>query len=399
MKLQQLPLNNKRVLLRVDYNVALENGRVAEPKRIEATLPTLRYLLERKATVIVLSHLGRPKGQDVQFSLKPVTETLASYLKKEKLPHSGCSLWPGTYPSAETKKRVDSMEEGEILLLENLRFNAGEEKNDAALAKGLAELGDCFVQEAFGALHRAHASVDALPRQLPSAFGFLVEKEIEVLTKVLTNPPKPFVVLLGGVKVSDKIGAIENFLKRGVDKVLVGGALAYTFLSSQGIGVGQSPVEKDWVGRVGELMKRQNGSRRLILRQDHWIVQDFKNPTNPKVTDGPGIPEGWEGMDVGPKTLEVFGREIAQAKTIFWNGPVGVIEVAPFEKGSSQIAALVAAQTKKRTLTVLGGGDTIHAISKAKISETAFSHVSTGGGATIEFLEGKTLPGIAAIQQ
>ncbi|MBI2070274.1 MAG: phosphoglycerate kinase [Elusimicrobia bacterium] len=399
MRLQELNIiAGQRVLLRVDYNVALDAGRVAEPKRIDATLPTLKWLLEKKASVIICSHLGRPNGWEPKYSLRPVVDELNQILRREKLPVTACSLWDKPYPSPELAERAKTLQPGEILVLENLRFHAGEEKNDADLARGLAQLGEVFVQEAFGALHRAHASTDALPRLMAKrAFGFLVAKELDTLGALLTNPSKPFVVLLGGVKVSDKIGAIENLLNRGVDKILIGGALAYTFLKSQGHEVGNSPVEEKWVPRVKELLARQNGSSRIVLRKDHWIAQGLDRPQGAKVTENPGVPSGWEGLDVGPKTLDVFSREINNAKTIFWNGPVGVIEVPPFDRGSSALARLIAERTKAGALTVLGGGDTIHAVSKAGVPEGSFSHVSTGGGATLEFLEGKTLPGVAAI--
>ncbi|MBI4669448.1 MAG: phosphoglycerate kinase [Elusimicrobia bacterium] len=399
MKLQDIDVSNKIILLRVDYNVALADGKVVEPKRIAATIPTLKWLLERNAKLIVFSHLGRPRGTwNLKYSMKPVLECLESALKKSGIAFNKCLLWDKPYPSAELTQKAAGLKAGDILLLENLRFSPAEEKNDQEFAKGLAALGDIFVEEAFGALHRAHASVEALPRLMSvKTFGFLVEKELDVLGRLLSNPPKPFVVLLGGVKASDKLAAVENLLARGVDKILVGGALAYTFLKSQGVGIGKSPFENDWVAKVGELLAKQNGGKRLLVSHDHWIVEELAEPQAAKTTVSSAIPDGWGGVDVGPKTLEVFSRELETAKTIFWNGPVGVIETSPFDKGSSELAKLIALRTKSGCLTVLGGGDTIYAVNRAGLNESEFSHVSTGGGATLEFLEGRTLPGVAAI--
>jgi len=412
VNLKDLDVTGKTVLLRVDYNVALENGKVVEPKRIEATIPTLRYLLERNAKVVILSHLGRPKGRDPKFSLKPVVQSLAKIAKDKRLPSIGCSLWEGNFASEELARRVRALKPREILLLENLRFDSGEEKNYLSFAKALARLGDCFVQEAFGALHRAHASTDGLPRLLPSACGLLVQKELEVLGTLLKNPSKPFIAILGGLKVSDKIAAIENLLNNGIDRVLIGGALAYTWLRAQGHQTGDSPVEKDWVDKVKVLLQNPQYKNRIVLRQDHWIVPSgtthgavqqavlclAKPGHGARLTAHENIPSGWEGVDIGPKTLELFQSEIAKAKTILWNGPVGLIEVAPFDRGSVELAKTISRRTKEGALTVLGGGDTIYAVSKAGLSESDFTHVSTGGGATLEFLEGKSLPGVAAIQ-
>lgn len=404
MKLEDLRINSKIVLLRVDYNVALEGGKVAEPKRIEATVPTLRYLLERDAKVIIISHLGRPKGRDQKFSLQPAVQALADILKKENLEHSDCSLWEGDFRSQDLANRARGLKPKEILVLENIRFDAGEEKNDAALAQTLARLGDCFVQEAFGCLHRAHATTDSLPRLRPSACGFLVAKELDVLGRLLKNPPKPFIAILGGLKVSDKISAIENLLNRGLDKVLIGGALAYTWLAAEGKNVGSSPVEKDWVDKVRLVLDNPVYKGRILLRQDHVIIPEnsqthlYLRPTTYDLTSDQNIPFGYEGVDIGPKTVENFKSEISKAKTIFWNGPVGLIEVSPFEKGSAEIARAISQRTKEGALTVLGGGDTIYAVSRAGLKETDFTHISTGGGATIEFLEGKELPGIAAVR-
>ncbi|MBI4369855.1 MAG: phosphoglycerate kinase [Elusimicrobia bacterium] len=396
MKLASFDVKNKKILLRVDFNVAIEGGRVMEPRRIEAAIPTIKWLIERRASLVAMSHLGRPQGWDKKYSLEPVARVLSEILRREKIPAS-VELWAKPFPGPELALRAGALKPNEILMLENLRFHPGEEKNDPILAKFLSGLGDMFVQEAFGAMHRAHASVDALARLMPQrTFGFLVEKELEVLGRLLSNAPKPFLVILGGLKVSDKISAIDHLLEKGVDRVLVGGALAYTFLKAKGVAVGKSPVEEDWVERVKPLVG-QNGHGRLLIRKDHWIVRDVNNPAGARQTQDAAIAEEWEGVDVGPKTLEAFSKEIASAQTIFWNGPVGIIEVPPFERGSSEIARMIAARTKAGALTVLGGGDTIYALSKAGVSEAEFTHVSTGGGATIGFLEGKVLPGVAAM--
>ena len=399
MDLMNLDVKGKRVLLRVDYNVALMDGKVAEPKRIEATIPTLRWLLERGAKVIILSHLGRPKGWDQSLSLKPVLETFREISARERLALKSVGLWDRPYPCRELEERVGALGQSEVLFLDNLRFHPGEEKNDLEFARGLARLGDFFVQEAFGAAHRAHASTDALPGLLPSAFGFLVKRELSVLGRLLDKPAHPFVVLLGGFKVSDKIGAIENLLLRGVDKILVGGALAYTFLKANGSNVGKSPVQADWVERVRELMSRPKNAGKILLCRDHAIVRDIKKPGEARVTPDANIENDWMGADVGPKTLTLFGGVLGQAKTIFWNGPVGVMEVAPFDKGSSELARAIAGATQAGALSVLGGGDTIYAVSRAGLDESAYTHISTGGGATLEFLEGKELPGIKAVER
>lgn len=398
-KLQDVDVKGKRVLLRVDYNVALNGDKVVEAKRIEATIPTLRYLIEQGAKIIIMSHLGRPKGTwNVKYSLKPVMTALEEMQRRGELPASKCSFWSEDFRSPELISITKSMQPGEILFIENLRFDPGEEKNDLELAKALAALGDIFVQEAFGAVHRAHASTAAIAQLLPKAFGFLVQKELEMLGKMLDHPEHPFIVLLGGVKVSDKIGTIENLLKRGADKILIGGAMSYTFLKAKGFSTGGSLVEKDWVEKSKELLARYPG--RILVAQDHWAapatgklptVEDAKGA---KLFPNENIEEGWAGYDIGPKTIEVFKKEIAQAKTIFWNGPLGLMEVKPFDKGSAELASAIAQATQRRAMSVLGGGDTIYAVSLAGLSEENFTHVSTGGGATLEFLEGKALPGL-----
>lgn len=398
-KLQDLDVRGKRVFLRVDYNVALEDGKVAEPKRIEATLPTLTKLIKDGAKVILASHLGRPKGTwNAKYSMKPVAAELEEMKKRGELPATKVTFWDKPFNAPELQEFTKKMQPGEVLLLENLRFDPGEEKNDSNFAQTLASLGDVFVQEAFGAVHRAHASTSAITKLLPTGSGLLIQKELEVLGRIMNDPAHPFAVLLGGVKVSDKIGAIENLLRKGADKILIGGAMSYTFSKAKGFSTGASLVQNDWVERCKELLAKY--PNKIFEAVDHWgapatgglpTLEDAKKA---KLFATENIDEGWAGYDIGPKTVEMFKKEIAQAKTIFWNGPMGLIEVTPFDKGSKAIAESVAAATKKGALTVLGGGDTIHAVSIAGLEEESFTHVSTGGGATLEFLEGKVLPGL-----
>ncbi|MFC1522517.1 phosphoglycerate kinase [Elusimicrobiota bacterium] len=400
MNFEKLDVSNKRVLLRVDYNVAIKDGKVVEPKRIVASLPTIKNLLERDAKIVIMSHLGRPKGKrDKKYSMAPVFEEFIRIAQKEELPIHLCEMWDGDLDGEGFRDYTSKLKPGDILFIENLRFWPGEEANDEAFARSLASLGEVFVQEAFGALHRAHASTDKLARLLPSAFGLLVQKELAELNKLLADPQRPFVALLGGAKVKDKIGAIENLIARGVDKILIGGALAYTFLKAQGVQVGDSFVDEKWVDKLTELMKDPKKSSRIEVCVDHKIAKDVNSPNTAKTIEEKNIPDGCKGMDIGPKTLENFKSELGKAKTIFWNGPVGMMEVPPFDTGSSEMARVISGSTKNGALSVLGGGDTIYAVSIAGLKEDDFSHVSTGGGATLEFLEGKTLPGVAAIQK
>lgn len=408
MFLRHLNVARKRVLLRVDYNVALADGRVVEPKRLQATIPTLRYLLDKDAKLIILSHLGRPKGQrDSRYSLKVVAEHLKKILLDERVPHHRFIFSDSDFHAGDLARQAAGLGARDIMVLENLRFDPGEEKNDPRLAAALAPLGEVFVQEAFGALHRAHASTDQLPRMLPSVFGFLVEQELQTLQKLLASAAKPFVVLLGGVKVADKIGAIENLLKKGVDKILIGGAMSYTFLKAAGASIGNSLLQKEWVAPIARLLANPDFNARIVPCSDHWAIEGsldastgkFPAGAKPRLFSDRDIKAGWQALDIGPQTVAVFQKELTQAKTIFWNGPLGFIEEAPFDRGTTELAAVIARQTKAGALTVLGGGDTIYALSRAGFKESDCSHVSTGGGATLEFLEGKQLPGIVAIKQ
>ncbi len=388
--LQELELKDKRVFVRVDFNVPLDKqGGIQDDARIVASLPTLRYALEAGAKVIVASHLGRPKGQpDPKYSLMPVAVRLSELLEREV-------TFPEDCVGDAVKKLITEMREGEIILLENLRFHPEEEANDPVFSERLAALADVYVNDAFGTLHRAHAStVGMVPLVKEKAAGLLVLKEVQVLSRLLHEPERPFIAILGGAKVSDKLGVIENLL-RLVDGLLIGGAMAYTFLKSKGIEVGNSLVEDAKVHTAAKLLERaKTKDIRFELPQDHVVGKELKAGTDFKTTSGPNIPQGWMGLDIGPKTVEEFTAQIAKAKTVLWNGPLGAFEIPPFEKGSVETARALAACSG---MTVVGGGDSLAAVKAAGVGEK-LSHLSTGGGATLEFLEGKTLPGLKALE-
>lgn len=388
--LKDLTLNGKRVLVRVDYNVPLKDGQISDDTRIRETVPTLRYLLEQNAKIILITHLGRPKGKsDPKYSVKPVAEVLSKLLGKSVKFIPDCV-------GGEVKKAVETLKSGEILLLENLRFHKEEEANAEDFAKELASVGDVFVQEAFGAVHRAHASTVGITKFLPSAGGFLLEKEVQHLGKIVANPDHPFLAVLGGAKVSDKIGVIENLIGM-VDAFIIGGAMAYTFLKAQGHEIGNSLFDQATFEQAKELLKLiQSKGIRCHLPVDHVVAKAIE-PTSPmQTTSNAEIPAGWIGVDIGPKTLELYNAEIAKAKTIFWNGPMGVFEMEAFAKGTISLAATVAKATAKGTVSVIGGGDSVAAVKKAGVAKN-ITHISTGGGASLEFLEGKILPGLAAL--
>ncbi|MDR2772233.1 MAG: phosphoglycerate kinase [Elusimicrobiota bacterium] len=409
--LKDIDVKGKKVLVRVDYNVPLDaNLNITDDKRILATLPTLEYLLEQGAAIILMSHLGRPKGKVVpSMSLKPVAKRLGELLNKPVKFASNCI-------GDEVKKDAAELKPGEILLLENLRFHPQEEGKNAdgekdkagmdAFAKELATLGDVFVQDAFGTVHRAHASTAGIVKYVQdAAAGFLVEKELKFLGEALNNPKKPFVAILGGAKVSDKINVIENLLSK-VNAIIIGGAMAYTFLKAQGVGVGTSLVEEDKIDLALEILKKAKERKvDFVLPIDHVITDkiDFKNKQVPddasvQTTSDDAIPEGFMGVDAGPKSIKEFADILRDAKTIVWNGPLGVFEIEQFSKGTIEIAKLVAEVTDKGAISVVGGGDSVAAVKKAGVGKR-ISHVSTGGGASLEFLEGKELPGIAALPE
>jgi phosphoglycerate kinase len=388
---RDIDFNGARALVRVDFNVPIKNGKITDDTRIRATLPTIKYLLESHARVILMSHLGKAKGApDPQFSLKPAADRLA-----ELLPGVTVKFAPDCVGD-QVKPLVDSLNVGEILLLENLRFHKGEEGNDPEFAKKLAAWGDIFVNDAFGTAHRAHASTEGVTNFLkPALAGFLMEKEIAIIGKALSNPERPFYALIGGAKVSSKIDVLENLLKI-VDKLVIGGGMAFTFLKAQGIAVGKSLVEDDKLEVAKEILKKAKElNKEIILPTDAVIAAEMKEESPEKIVDINSIPSDMAGYDIGPKSIEYFKSVLKDAKTIIWNGPMGVFEVAKFAKGTFEVAKLLAGM---KATTIVGGGDSVAAVEKAGVADK-MTHVSTGGGASLEFMEGKVLPGVAALTE
>ena len=382
-------LRGRRTLTRVDFNVPLtDDGSVGDDTRMRAALPTIEYLCQRGARVVLFSHLGRPQGgPDPKYSMAPVARHLASLTKYPVSFHAESS---GDATVAATK----ALGEGAILVLENTRFHAGEEKNDPALAAQFAALGDVYVNDAFGSAHRAHASTAGVAALLrPAVAGFLMQKELDYLGQAVTQPKRPFIAILGGAKVSGKIDVIEALLPK-VDGLLIGGAMACTFYRAMDLETGKSLVEPDRVELARELLDR--AQFRLTLPHDAVVGASLENPGKPRVVHRDAIPPDMAMFDIGPDTAESFGRAIATAKTILWNGPMGVFETPPFDKGTRAVATAMAAATKKGAVTIVGGGDSAAAVAEAGL-ESEMSHVSTGGGASLEFLEGKVLPGVAAL--
>ena len=389
LTIKEVELKDKRVLMRVDFNVPMSEGKITDDTRIQAALPTIKYALDQGAKVILMSHLGRPKGEpNPKYSLEPVAKRLGELLGKEVV---FCKKTIGE----EAEKLSESLKIGDVVLLENTRFFAGEEKNDPDFAKSLAKLGDIHVNDAFGTAHRAHASNVGVARFLPSVAGFLMEKEIDMLSKVTFSPEKPYVVILGGAKVSDKIGVIENLLNKA-DKLLVGGAMMFTFLKAQGHEIGSSKYEEDKIDLAKDILKKASEAGvEIVLPVDAVCAQELKAGVEKKTfTIAEGIPSGWMGLDIGPKSVELFKEKLSEAKTVVWNGPMGVFEIDDFANGTKAVAQTLASM--KDALTVIGGGDSAAAVKKFGL-ENEVSHVSTGGGASLEFLEGKELPGIASI--
>jgi phosphoglycerate kinase len=389
MTVKDLDLKGKKVFCRVDFNVPLDDrGRITDDTRIAASLPTLRYIMEQGGRLILASHLGRPKAApNPKYSLAPVAPHLSKLLGKPVTMAPDC-IGP------EVEQLASGLRNGDILLLENVRFHAGEEKNDPAFCRQLAALADLYVNDAFGTAHRAHASTEGVARLLsPAVAGFLMEKEIRYLGGALAEPTRPFVAVLGGAKVSDKILVIENLLAK-VDALVIGGGMAYTFLRAQGHEVGKSLVEADKIELAGELLAKaaQRGVR-LLLPQDHLIAREFRADAEHRVCTNADFPADWMGLDIGPQTAELFAGLLKNAGTVIWNGPMGVFEFPAFAQGTFTVARALA---DSNALTIIGGGDSVAAVNQSGLDDR-MTHISTGGGASLEFLEGKELPGIAAL--
>ena len=387
--LKDIDIAGKRVLMRVDFNVPLDGQlNITDDNRIRAALPTIEYIIGKGAKLILMSHLGRPKGErKPEFSLAPAAKRLSKLLGKPVKMLDDC-IGP------QVQSAVKAMNPGDVILLENLRFHKQETKNDPEFAKQLAALGEVFVNDAFGTCHRAHASTEGVTHYLPAVSGFLVEKEIAYFEKVLAAEEKPFIFLLGGAKVADKIPVIENMLDKA-DSILIGGAMAYTFLKVQGVDIGSSLLEEASIDTVKTILaKAKEKGIDIVLPVDHVVTDNIESGLNIKTTQGTNIEDGFMGVDIGPKTIGSFSQKIAQAKIIVWNGPVGIFENDKFSAGTKALAQAIA---DSQAVSVIGGGDTAAAVAKFSLSDK-MSHISTGGGASLEYLEGKVLPGIAALE-
>jgi len=388
--LKDFDFRNKRVLIRFDYNVPIKNGQIKDDTRIKESLPTLNYILEQPgSSCIIMSHLGRPEGEkNPEYSLKPVAQRLQELTGKPVQMASDCL-------GSEVKKQAEALKPGEILLLENVRFYKGETKNDPDFAKALSEFGEIYVNDAFGTAHRAHASTEGVAKYLPSCGGFLIEKEIRFFAPLLENPETPFVALIGGAKVSTKIDVLKSLLPR-CTTLIIGGGMSFTFLKAQGVSIGKSLLEEDHLETAREILNLGKSlEKEIILPNDHYCAEVFSETAKPIYIEGREIPDSLIGMDVGPKTLESYRRILEKAKSIVWNGPVGVFEFEAFSKGTLEVARMVA---ESKGTTVIGGGDSVSAVNKFGFA-SKIDHVSTGGGASLEFLEGKVLPGIAILRE
>ncbi len=382
---KDIDLKGKRVLMRVDFNVPMQDGKVTDDKRIKASLPTIQYVLDQGASLILMSHLGRPKGgPSPEFSLKAAAEVLSNLLGRP------VKMAPDTV-GPQVEKMAKELKPGEVLMLENTRFYPGEEKNDLDLAKKMAALGEVYVNDAFGSAHRAHSSTEGVARFLPAVSGFLMEQELEYLGRATANPEHPYIAILGGAKISDKIAVVENLLKK-CDKLIIGGGMANTFLAARGYNMQDSLVEAASVEVAKGIM--QKAGDKLMLPVDAVVADKFEAEADSKVVDVDKIPAGWRMMDIGPKSIELFEKAIKGAKLVVWNGPMGVFEMPKFAEGTFAIARALA---DSGATTVIGGGDSASAVKKAGVAKK-MTHVSTGGGASLEFLEGKELPGVAALQ-
>ena len=387
---RDVELKEKRVICRCDFNVPMKEGAITDDTRIRAALPTIQYMLEEGASVILMSHLGRPKGKpNHDFTLEPVAKRLEELLGR-----------PVQFAPSDTvvddgvREKAAALRPGDVMLLENVRYRAEEEKNDPGFSKELADLADLFVNDAFGTAHRAHSSTAGIADFLPAVSGFLIEKELQFLGEAVDDPKRPFVAILGGSKVSDKIGVIENLIEKA-DTILIGGGMAYTFIKAAGCGIGTSLCEEDKLELANELRaKAEAKGVKLLIPSDSKLGDKFAADCETQFADSTAMPDGWMGMDIGPKTIEAYTKAIAEAGTVVWNGPMGVFEFPAFEDGTKAVAKAMA---ESGAVTVVGGGDSAAAIKQFGFEE-GMTHISTGGGASLEFLEGKVLPGVACLQ-